>query len=96
MATAGGERVLSAPLRFDAVSSDANQLVAVAGDSQSAPAGGALPDPLVVQVTDAFGNPISGVEIAWAADAGSVTPSATVTGADGLVSAERTLGARRG
>ncbi len=47
-------------------------------------------------MTDAFGNPISGVEIAWAADAGSVTPSATVTGADGLVSAERTLGAAAG
>jgi hypothetical protein len=38
VATAGGQRVLSAPLRFDAVSSDANQLVAVAGDGQSAPA----------------------------------------------------------
>ena len=96
VATASGQRVLSALLRFDAVSSDANQLLAVAGDGQSAPAGAALPGPLVVQVTDAFGNPISGVEIAWAADAGSVTPSATVTGADGLVSAGRTLGAAAG
>jgi Big-like domain-containing protein len=96
VATAGGERVLSAPLRFDAVSSEANQMSAVAGDGQSAPAGTALPGPLVVQVTDAFGNPISGVEIAWAADAGSVTPSVTVTGADGLVSAARTLGAAAG
>jgi Big-like domain-containing protein len=96
VAGADGEPALSAPLRFDAVSSDANQLVAVAGDSQSAPAGGTLPSPLVVQVTDAFGNPISGVEISWAADAGSVTPSATVTGADGLVSAERTLGVAAG
>lgn len=94
--SAGGERVLSAPLQFDAVSSDANQLVAVTGDNQSAPAGGALPRPLVVQVTDAFGNPISGVEIAWASDAGSVAPSATLTGADGRVSAERTLGAVAG
>jgi Big-like domain-containing protein len=96
VATAGGGGLLSAPLRFDAVSSDANQLVAVAGDSQSAPAGADLPDPLVVQVTDAFGNPISGVEIAWTADAGSVTPSAAATGADGLVSAERTLGTAAG
>jgi Bacterial Ig-like domain (group 3) len=96
VATAGRERVLSAPLRFDAVSSDANQVWAVAGDGQSAPAGAALPSPLVVQVTDAFGNPISGVEIAWAADDGSVTPSAAATGTDGLVSAERTLGAAAG
>jgi large repetitive protein len=94
--TISGERVLSAPLRFDAVSSDANQMSAVAGDGQSAAAGTALPDSLVVQVTDAFGNPISGVEVAWAADAGSVTPSATMTGADGLVSAVRTLGAAAG
>ena len=69
VATANGERVLSAPLRFDAVSSDANQVASVAGDAQSAPAGATLSGPLVVQVTDAFGNPISGVEIAWAADA---------------------------
>ena len=96
VATANGERVLSAPLRFDAVSSDATRLLGVAGDSQSAPAGADLPGPLVVQVTDEFGNPISGVEIAWAADAGSVTPSAALTGADGLASAGRTLGAAAG
>jgi Big-like domain-containing protein len=96
VATAGGARVLSAPLRFDAVSSDANQISAVAGDGQSAAAGTALPGPLVVQVTDAFGNPSSGVEIAWATDAGSITPSATVTGADGLVSAAWTLGPAAG
>ena len=94
--TAGGKRVLSAPLGFDAVSSAANQLLAVAGDGQSAPAGAPLPDPLVVQVTDAFGNPIPGVEITWAADAGSVSPSTSTTGADGLASADRTLGPAAG
>ena len=94
--TAGGQRTLAAPLQFQAVSADANRLVAVAGDSQAAPAGATLADPLVVQVTDAFGNPISGVPIAWAADAGSVSAPSSTTGSDGLASVERTLGAAAG
>ena len=96
VAVAGGQRILAAPLQFDAVSADANQLAAVAGDGQSAPAGATLPDPLVVQVTDEFGNPIAGVPIAWSADGGSVSAETTATGSDGLASVERTLGADAG
>jgi hypothetical protein len=94
--TGGGQRVLTAPLGFDAVSNDANQLVAVAGDSQSAAAGATLPEPLVVQVTDGFGNPIAGVPITWSADVGSVSEQTTATGSDGLASVQRTLGTDAG
>jgi len=96
VATAGGQRILTAPLGFDAVSDDANRLAAVAGDSQSAPAGATLAEPLVVQVTDAFGNPIAGVQITWTADAGSVSEQTTSTGSDGLTSVLRTLGTGAG
>jgi hypothetical protein len=95
--TAGGSQTLSAPVSLTALPLDANQLHAVSGDSQSAPVGAALADPLVVQVTDAFGNPAAGVAIAWAADGGgAVSEASTVTGDDGLTSVERTLGETAG
>ena len=95
--TAGGTRTLSAPVSFTAVSSDANELLLVAGDSQSAHVGGPLAQPLVVQVTDAFGNPIPGAAIAWSADGGgSVSQPTTTTGEDGLALVQRTLGPEAG
>ncbi len=90
---APGSRLLSAPVSLTAVSADANGMAAVAGDSQTAPVGADLPDPLVVQVTDGFGNPIPGVTISWTADGGgSVSDETTTTGSDGLTSVRRTLG----
>ena len=92
-----GASALVAPVSFTAVSADANELRAVGGDEQSGPAGTVLPEPLVVQVTDAFGNPIAGVPIAWTTDGGgSVSAAATQTGADGLASVVRTLGGGAG
>ena len=67
-----GADELTAAVSFTAVSADANELRAVSGDGQRAPAGAVLGEPLVVQVTDAFGNPIAGVPIAWSTDGGTV------------------------
>ncbi|MEO6057086.1 MAG: Ig-like domain repeat protein [Gemmatimonadales bacterium] len=95
--TAGGQRTLTAPVRFTAVSSDANLLQLVSGDDQSAPVGGVLAEPLVVQVTDGFGNPVPGVSIAWTPNGGgSVSVATTTTGSDGLASVVRTLGPSAG
>ncbi|MFL5493852.1 MAG: Ig-like domain-containing protein [Gemmatimonadales bacterium] len=95
--TPGPQRELTAPVTFTALSADANALAAVSGDDQSAPAGAPLSDPLVVSVTDAFGNPIPGVSIAWVADGGgSVSASTSVTGEDGRTSIRRTLGPTAG
>jgi hypothetical protein len=97
VSTAGGSRTLAAPLRFGAVSADADELVAISGDSQSAPVGGTLLEPLVVQVTDGFGNPIAGVDVAWAAaDGGSVSEATVPTGPDGFASVQATLGPNAG
>jgi hypothetical protein len=97
VSTANGQRTLTAPVTFTAVSADANQLMLVGGDGQSAPAGAVLTDPLVVQVTDAFGNPIPGVPIQWTVDGGgSVSQETTPTGGDGLASVVRTLGSSAG
>ena len=63
VSTASGAQTLTAPVSLTAVSADANGIAAVSGDGQSAPAGADLPDRLMVQVTDGFGNPIPGVAI---------------------------------
>lgn len=80
-----------------AVASSANGLAAVSGDNQSAPVSSELAEPLVVEVTDAFGNPIEGVTISWAAvGGGSVSQPSTTTDALGLTSVTRTLGPTSG
>jgi PKD repeat protein len=85
--------------RFSAValSETANGIAAVSGDNQAGPAGSTLPEPLVVQVTDGFGNPIPGVTINWSADGGgSVSESTTLTDVQGQASVTRTLGPAAG
>jgi hypothetical protein len=58
----------------------------VSGDSQTV-AVGTAPRPLVVSVTDRFGNPVPGVRAAWSLGGlGSVAALTTTTGADGTSS----------
>jgi hypothetical protein len=69
----------------------------VSGDRQTATILEAAADSLVVRVTDRFGSPVAGVEIAWSADGGGgVSPASTVTDADGRSAAQRVLGAEPG
>jgi Bacterial Ig-like domain (group 1) len=71
----------------------ATSIALSSGDNQSAAIGTQLPDPLVVIVTDGFGNPVEGVEVIWAVqEAGGVDPATAATGPDGLASTQRTLG----
>jgi hypothetical protein len=73
--------------------STATAIAAAGGDGQSAPAGSTLPNPLVVLVTDASGNPVEGVTVSWADQGGgSVSATTARTGADGRASVQRTLG----
>jgi PKD repeat protein len=79
------------------LSENANGIIALSGDDQTAPAGTALSQPLVIQVSDAFGNPIAGVPISWAAEGGgSVSEAFNQTDADGRASVQRTLGPTAG
>jgi hypothetical protein len=57
----------------------------VSGNDQSAAVGAPFANPLVVSVSDAFGNPVSGVEVRFAAPASgaSATLSATSVVTDG-------------
>jgi adhesin/invasin len=80
-----------------AVAASANGLILESGNEQTAPAGAPLPQPLVVRVADAFGNPISGVTITWTpVGGGSVSEGSTVSDQAGLSSVTRTLGSTAG
>ena len=80
-----------------AVSSSANGIALVSGDNQTGLVGTKLAQPLVVQVTDGFGNPIAGVTVGWSVTGGgSVSAPFTDTDVNGRASVERTLGITAG
>lgn len=73
--------------------------VAVAsGSGQPGVAGQALPDPLVVKVTDASGSAVSGAAVQWSVTAGggSVSPGTSSTDSQGRAQATWTLGTETG
>src|SRR4051812_37720457 len=71
----------------------ATTIAAVSGDGQHGSVGQTLASPLVVKVTDASGDPVSGVDVQWAVQGGGSVSAATVTtGSDGLASVQRVLG----
>jgi Bacterial Ig domain/Bacterial Ig-like domain (group 1) len=94
---ADGAAPIEAPFTAQAVPANASGIAMFSGDGQSGPVGSTLSDPLVVKVTDAFGNPISGITVHWSAEGqGSVSDDNTVTGDDGQTSVTRTLGPNAG
>ncbi|HVZ47393.1 MAG TPA: Ig-like domain-containing protein, partial [Gemmatimonadaceae bacterium] len=75
----------------------AAQLVVVSGNDQTATAGSALGAPLVVQVQDAFGNPVPGATVTFADDMQGTFGAVTLTtDANGDVSDTLTLPASAG
>lgn len=80
-----------------AVPASASEIHTVSGDNQSGQVESALGQRLVVEVTDAFGNPNQGVVITWTVTGGgSVSAPTTTTDADGRASVTRTLGSTAG
>jgi hypothetical protein len=91
--TTGASSPLSVSFHAVAAPETAQALVAVRGDSQSAQTSLTLPDSLVVEAVDRFGNGVSGVQVTWEAEAGGgVSPDTVTTGADGRAATLRTLG----
>jgi hypothetical protein len=71
------------------------------GDQQHALAGSALANPLVVTVTDAFGNPAAGFQVKWSvANSGGASATLStmesVTNASGMAQTSVTLGSTAG
>lgn len=83
---------------FSVTAGVAKNITADSGAAQSAAVGSVLPLPLVVLVTDLYGNPVAGAGVAWAVTAGggSVDSASTATNASGRTRAKLTLGATAG
>jgi len=76
---------------------EAAALAMAGGNSQSAPAGQALANPIGVRVTDDNGDPVADVAVHWAAaDGGSLSASSTTTNDDGRTTVTWTLGPAAG
>ena len=94
---ASGSATASTTFTLTALSENANGIRSVGGEDQSAPVNAQLPQPLVVEVDDAFGNPIAGVVVAWTIEGGGgVSEASTTTGSDGRTAVTRTLGGAAG
>lgn len=67
------------------------------GDEQGADVEQQLPQPLAVIVRSTTGEPMAGADVHWlATQGGSVSPTVSVTGSDGLARAVRTVGSSVG
>jgi VCBS repeat-containing protein len=76
-----------------AVSGVGANIVLVSGDHQTAAVRSALPESLVVRVSDALDNPVAGVEVTWdVGGGGSISPTSVTTDGSGLAAAQRVLG----
>ena len=93
----GASSSLTVEFSATALAGTGSTLSLVSGDAQNGPVRSALADSLVVKVSDALGNPVSGIEVLWtAAGGGSISPASVTTGPDGLAAAERVLGSASG
>ncbi len=72
----------------------AGAIVIVSGNNQTSIPGKTLPLPLVVKVTDTFGNNVSGTKITWTTGSlsGAAVPPSDTTSADGTASTSWTVG----
>jgi VCBS repeat-containing protein len=90
----GTSASLVATFSATAVAGAGSTLELDSGDGQTGSVGSALPESLVVKVTDGFGNPVSGVAVQWSvlSGGGSISPERSTSGDDGRAAAERVLG----
>ena len=77
------------PVVFHAVSTAAMALAD--GDGQVGAVGTALPVALTVAMADFAGNPVPGYAVNWQTSAGTITPAAPATDAEGMARATLTL-----
>ena len=66
------------------------------GNNQSGAPGSQLPTPLTARITDASGNPLPNIAVAWQPTSASLSNVVSVSDANGMVSAIATLGTATG
>jgi hypothetical protein len=102
---AGGQTAIASasdvsPVSFTATATAgvAAQLSIISGNNQAAGASQALPLPVVVGVSDAWGNVVAGADVSFAVTSGggSITPTTVASDANGRAGASWTLGSQMG
>jgi hypothetical protein len=85
-------------LTASALAGAPDAIVILSGNNQSGSPGSPLPDSLRVRVTDRFGNPVAGFAVNWIplAGSGTVSPTTSVTDANGRAATRWTLGSTGG
>jgi alpha-tubulin suppressor-like RCC1 family protein len=88
--------VLLAACREPTRSSPPASVEILSGNGQAATVAQAAPNPLVVRVADADGDPVKNVTVQWAVSSGggSLSAATSETGSDGLAQVQWTLGPR--
>ncbi|HEX7336607.1 MAG TPA: PKD domain-containing protein, partial [Gemmatimonadales bacterium] len=93
---ATSEGLAGSPVVFThtAIAGNASRLVIESGNEQTAAAGTAVPNELVVRLVDADGNGVSGTGLSWvvATGGGSASPENTATDGNGRATTRWTLG----
>jgi hypothetical protein len=90
--TVSGQNFSSVTATETATAGTPKYLLVNSGGRQTGPAGTVLPNPLSVQVQDAYKNPVSGITVNFAPVAlGSTNPTSMVTGATGIAQTYFTL-----
>jgi hypothetical protein len=94
LAVASGTLATDTSSNFDVTAAAAANLAASAGTAQSGSVGRPLPAPLSATVTDAFGNPVSQVNVVFAVagGGGTLSNSTVPTNSAGIASTSWTLG----
>lgn len=84
---------ITATFSADPEAGPATAIEIVSGDGQDVPEPDTqLPDPLVVEVSDSYGNPVEGVTVDFTTDDGSVSPAQATTDASGRAETIATVG----
>jgi hypothetical protein len=85
----------SSQVHIQALAGPASQVVMISGDQQSAPVNSTLPAPLVVRITDQYGNGVGDVTVDWRGCDGTGDYS-PLTDPDGFSSADQPTGPEPG
>lgn len=89
------EALEPALVRATAVAGGPAQISSISGDGQSGTVGQPLPDPLVVELRDSFGNLATGGQVEFVGE-GSIRPMPAVADREGRASVQWTLGTAAG
>jgi hypothetical protein len=96
VATVVGAEDLTVTFEATAEAAEARRIQLSSGNDQRASIGTDVPNPLVVLVTDQFGNPVADVDVQWSTENGSVDPGTSITGSEGLAQTTWVLGSSTG